>query len=108
MRPRCTVLICMAWLTAAPASGQIAPPASDNPKPAAAVDLYGDPLPPGAVARLGTVRFRRTTPYFVKGLAFLDNDTIVTASGREVQLWEATTGRLKREVVTAPVTVQSF
>src|SRR5262249_39472521 len=52
----------------------IAPTPTGNEKPA---DRWGDPLPPGAVARLGTVRFR-TGGQGVQGLGFLpDGKTIV-------------------------------
>ena len=83
-----------------PATAQSDPkPAGEKPK--AAVDLYGDPLPPGAVARLGTVRFRLTTEYWALGIGFLaDNKTVVTASGQHVQFWDAASGRLGRDVRT--------
>ena len=44
-----TVLVC---LTISPC------PSAQATKPALPKDLYGDPLPPGAVARLGTMRLR--------------------------------------------------
>src|SRR5262249_12564809 len=77
------------------------PGAKKDAAKAAPVDLYGDPLPPGAVARLGTVRFRRSG-YFVggrSGLGFLaDNKTLVTGDSDAVQFWESGSGKLLREV----------
>lgn len=74
----------------------------------AAADLYGDPLPAGAVARLGTIRFR--CGRFRAGLAFLpDSKTFVTASEDSgVQFWEAKTGRLLREISVKPMSIQGF
>jgi WD40 repeat protein len=65
--------------------------ASDGPR----LDRYGDPLPPGALARLGTVRYR------FEGMGILpDGETVVSASGTSIQLWDARTGALKREIET--------
>jgi RNA polymerase sigma factor (sigma-70 family) len=80
--------------------------APEPPGPAAEkerVDLLGDPLPAGAVTRLGTVRFRANSPFLVKkGLAFMpDGKTIVSVDeGRLVQFWDATTGKLLRDIKT--------
>jgi len=56
---------------------------------AAPVDLQGDPLPAGAIARLGTVRFR------VAGrLTFApDGKTIAGVYHDVVRLWDAATGK---------------
>jgi WD40 repeat protein len=74
-------------------------------------DLYGDPLPKGSIARLGTVRFREGS-YFgaTKGLAFLpDGRTLVTAGeDTPVQFWEASTGKRVREVPVEPMTARAF
>jgi len=82
--------------------------ASDNgSKPIAAlvekeyVDLVGDPLPPGAIARLGTVRFRvEDQGWDNHAVSFMPNGkTIVSASqGNIVQFWDAATGKLLREI----------
>ena len=74
----------------------------------AGTDLYGDLLPAGALARLGTSRFRRDA-LGLAGLAFLpDGRTIITADqDYAVQLWD-TAGRLRHEIRTEPVAIESF
>jgi WD40 repeat protein len=58
----------------------------------AAVDLHGDPLPPGAVARLGTVRFR--APADIRGLAFSpDGKRLAARVPSGMQMWDAGTGK---------------
>jgi WD40 repeat protein len=56
-------------------------------KPAARVDLHGDPLPEGAVARLGTVRLRAHQAHCLT----FSRDGKVLAAGRS--LWDAADGR---------------
>lgn len=54
-------------------------------------------LPQGAVARLGTDRFRHDG--WLVGAAFLpDGTTLATAGGRTVALWEAANGKLVRRM----------
>lgn len=52
-------------------------------------DLFGDPLPPGAVARLGTMRLR-----YASCLAFSpDGKVVATAQWNTVHLWDAVSGK---------------
>ena len=54
-------------------------------------DRYGDPLPPGAVARMGSVQLRHEGAH----LAFsADGKTLISAGwDRTVRFWDMTTGR---------------
>jgi WD40 repeat protein len=68
----------------------------DEPRPdpaAKRLDRYGDPLPQGAVARLGTLRLRRSS-----ASAFTpDGKAVVTHGYDELRVWELGTGKeLKR------------
>src|SRR5262245_3045688 len=86
----------------APQGNNDPPPAArDEPNPAADVparqDLHGDPLPPGALARMGSDRFRHGGQ--VCAFAFSpDGKTLASASyqGR-VCFWDAATGRRLRQ-----------
>jgi WD40 repeat protein len=58
-------------------------------------DRFGDPLPDGAVARLGTLRWRHGGA--VTTVAFPDNKTLVSR-GRDgfIRLWEVPSGKQRR------------
>src|SRR4051812_8716301 len=78
---------------------------SDEKKPndfaakgAVLVDNQGDPLPPGAVARFGTVRLRRDDT--VEALAFLADGKILAGGSHSssIRLWDVATGKEVREL----------
>src|SRR5262249_33968162 len=81
-------------LSAGPQADEAAepqPPAAEKAPPAHA-DLHGDPLPEGAVARLGTVRFNHGNG--LNSLFFsADGKTVVSHGGGVVRTWDAATGR---------------
>ena len=61
-----------------------------------ATDRYGDALPPGAFARLGTVRFRHSG--WAGPLAYSPEGKTLLSAGRSIRFWDVATGKLVREV----------
>src|SRR5688572_3188545 len=61
-------------------------------------DVHGDPLPAGALARLGTTRLRHDTP--IVFAALLPGDTRVLSASRDgvVCAWEFPSGKLIRRL----------
>jgi RNA polymerase sigma factor (sigma-70 family) len=76
-------------------------PGSIQPEPRASTvkkDLFGDPLPDGAVARIGTSRFHHGGGEIISILPAPDGKTLVTntwAGEPEVCVWEMPSGRLR-------------
>ncbi len=64
-------------------------------KPAERKDAYGDPLPAGALARLGTARLCHPHAEFV--MFAPDGKRLVTVSSDLVRVWDAAGGRQIRE-----------
>ncbi|HEY7423627.1 MAG TPA: PQQ-binding-like beta-propeller repeat protein [Gemmataceae bacterium] len=81
-----------------------ASPAQPDDAPHRRTDRYGDPLPPGVLARLGTRRFRGAHGC----LAFSpDGKWLAAATDGGVALWETATGREVRQI-DAPAWYLSF
>jgi RNA polymerase sigma factor (sigma-70 family) len=64
---------------------------------AAGTDLFGDPLPARAVARLGTVRFRHGAPLSASAIS---PDCRLLAGGVsiDIQIWDAETGKTLQRI----------
>lgn len=71
-------------------------------------DRYGDPLPPGAAMRLGTVRYRHG--HYLGHLAYTpDGRSVVTSDGRRhLQVWDARDGRKLRQIDAGIEAVRDF
>jgi WD40 repeat protein len=67
-------------------------------EPPARTDLYGDPLPPGAIARLGTVRWR-SEGEFVR-MAFAPDGKHLVTGFCALSVWDLATGRVVRTIST--------
>ncbi len=81
------LLVCLLGMGAVAAAEAAAPPAPW-------VDAYGDPLPRGAVARLGTVRWRHDG---ASAFAFTrTGETLVSVASGAVQFWDVKTGKVVR------------
>jgi RNA polymerase sigma factor (sigma-70 family) len=69
-----------------------------DPAPRPRLDRHGDPLPPGALARLGTLRFRLGNGIYAMALA-PDGKTAVSVGGNsQTHFWDTATGKKTREI----------
>jgi WD40 repeat protein len=64
--------------------------------PGGHVDKHGDPLPPGAIVRIGTVRFRYRS--VLESVAFSPDGKTLAGGGwcDEIQLWDVPRGHVRR------------
>jgi WD40 repeat protein len=85
------VVVTFAW----PASSRAA-----GPPPKERFDLYGDPLPAGAIARLGTLRWRHLEGFHNPVLSpdgrWLVSSKLPPSRKMSLYVWEVATGRLWR------------
>jgi WD40 repeat protein len=79
------------------------PTLADTPKGETAArvsgrtDVYGDPLPPGALLRLGTTRFR--LPDFIGTVALSPDGKLVAVAGQQsIHLLDVATGKEERRI----------
>ncbi len=85
------------------ASSAVAP-RSEPPR----VDRYGDPLPPGAAMRLGTVRFRQGRD--MNHIVYSPDGQLVVTDGaqRRLQVWDARDGKKLRQIDLGIEEVRDF
>jgi WD40 repeat protein len=86
-------------------AGMVQVAAAGPPGP---VDRAGDPLPPGAVARLGTMRFRHGSS--IRQVAFTPDGKILVSLGDDgvIRLWDAAAGVQIRHIGEAPARTSGF
>ena len=72
------------------------------------LDLYGDPLPAGAVMRFGTIRHRQKAPIY--RIAFTRDDRFIVTDGDDGQLrvWDGHDGKLLRRIAVGIKALSGF
>jgi RNA polymerase sigma factor (sigma-70 family) len=97
-------------LAARPAAPPVppGPPAAAREAARGQRDTHGDPLPAGAVLRLGTVRLRHLRD--VHTVAFDQGGKVLLSSGDDdvLRFWDAATGRPLRRLADQPGEIRTF
>jgi WD40 repeat protein len=93
--PMCRMTVCFILVFAS---------ALPSAEPARRLDAYGDPLPEGAIARLGTLRYR---PGSANGAFALSPDGKLIATGEmfRLRLWDTATGKEVRAIELADAVI---
>jgi WD40 repeat protein len=93
----CQVML-VVWICAADVLDATAQDSTSTP--AQLVDRYGDPLPPGAKGRLGSVRLRHAG--MVNGVAFSPDGKQLVSTGwdESIRFWDEETGKPIRQLTT--------
>lgn len=91
----------LGWLLMLAAAG--GPQPEESPR-----DLYGDPLPAGAIARMGTARFRHAG--MVIPVAFAPDGKTLASAGEDnrVCIWDRATGKLLKHWQLAKAQVRGL
>jgi WD40 repeat protein len=90
-------------------AGLNAQPSPTRPaSPAATLDRYGDPLPPGAVMRLGTVKYRQDSSIY--RIAYAPDGKHFVTDGEDsiLRVWDAATGQVVRRIDPAVGALADF
>ena len=88
---------------------QASVPQSDPPQ-RPRVDLHGDPLPKGAVARIGTTRFLQGNGHLAFPIAYTpDGKQLLSCdAGKAVVFWDAATGKELRRITVEDGDIATF
>jgi RNA polymerase sigma factor (sigma-70 family) len=68
-------------------------------------DFYGDPLPPGAIARMGSVQFRHPDASFAFSA---DGKNLISVKDQTLLAWDVATGALLRRLLIPDVRKESY
>jgi WD40 repeat protein len=72
---------------------------SQQERPPLRTDLSGDPLPPGTVARMGTIQLWHESIHGDIPAAFSPDGKVLTTAGtKTLRMWDMSTGKLLREI----------
>ena len=77
------------------------PVVSDASKPQVRTDALGDPLPEGAIARLGTVRFRHGGRIH-RMMFSADGRQLLSTGTDAVRVWDIATGKERKTLIAPP------
>ena len=100
-----TVLASIAAAGDEPPGRRAVPPAGPA-GPRTRVDGRGDPLPPGALVRLGTARHRQETP--IGQIVYSPDGRLVATDGddHDIRIWDGRDGRLIRRIEVGPALIR--
>src|SRR5262249_47074903 len=95
---RLTILACLAVIAQPGGQNLRAQESKTSQEKPQRTDSYGDPLPEGAIARLGTARLRHKS---IDSVAFSPDNKMIASAGAEtrstdrgfIHIWDAATGR---------------
>jgi WD40 repeat protein len=91
----CIMLILASFAGASPPRAEQAPIPTEQP---VRKDVYGDPLPRGAVARMGTMRLRHSHVTGSSCAFSPDGKLLVSAGMEDIRIWQRATGKLLRRI----------